>query len=575
MPEERPAPDPHDEVEAIAAAENEGMVAEKPPPDLAPQESFLEETPLPLTVENSDLAPGTLLTWGNLTFAVGEPYLAGWYRATQDSPRYGHQPDPDGATTRYGRQPGPDGATTRYGHQPGPDGATTALLNPGLDGTLLAEVGGHRLLPKLLYAGPEGVAVAAPEGEPVGRGLSLQEALEVLRPLAQFVYFLELKGLTLLDLEPRSLLRNEGGLRLVPPPRLARIGSRAEPLWREGYTPPEVLAEATLSAKAGVYLLGALLFELLSGTALPAEGPSDLLLMGISLAGVPQALNQLLAPVDERPTPQQALMLFKSLSAPPLPVLEVGAATSIGLNPDRPYNEDAFAYRLERVQAHANHTLLLRACVADGMGGMAAGERASQAAVETFVAPAPPYPLDDPQAQADWAVRLVWEANAAVLQALGGRDGGCTISAVLLVGARYALAHVGDTRAYSWSGQGLRQISRDHSLVGALLASGMITPEEAAAHPDRNKVLRSLGSLRQPQEGYVDGLPDAPTATLLPGEALLLVSDGVWGEVSDHRMAEILSHNPTPQAAAEALVAAALEAGAPDNATALIVRRVG
>lgn len=64
-------------------------------------------------------------------------------------------------------------------------------------------------------------------------------------------------------------------------------------------------------------------------------------------------------------------------------------------------------------------------------------------------------------------------------------------------------------------------------------------------------------------------------ATLLPGEALLLVSDGVWGEVSDHRMAEILSHNLTPQAAAEALVAAALEAGAPDNATALIVRRMG
>jgi protein phosphatase len=296
--------------------------------------------------------------------------------------------------------------------------------------------------------------------------------------------------------------------------------------------------------------------------------------MGISLAGVPQALNQLLAPVGERPTPQQALALLKSLSAPPLPVLEVGAATSVGLNPDRPYNEDAFAYRLERVQAHANHTLLLRACVADGMGGMAAGERASQAAVETFVAPAPPHPLDDPQAQADWAVRLVWEANAAVLQALGGRDGGCTISALLLVGARYALAHVGDTRAYSWSGQGLRQISRDHSLVGAMLASGMITPEEAQGHPDRNKVLRSLGSLRQPQEGYVDGLLEGPTASLAPGEALLLVSDGVWGEVSDHRMAEILSGSPTPQAAAQALVAAALEAGAPDNATALIVRRV-
>lgn len=543
MPEERPAPDPHGEVEAVAAAENEGMVNEEaPPPEASAAEGalleagFLEETTLPPTVDNPTLTPGSEAVWGGLSFAVGEVAGGGWYRAT---------------------------------HQGAP-----ALMNPGLDGGLLAELGGHRLLPRVLYAGPEGVAVDAPEGEPVGRPLPLAEALEVVQPLAQFLYFLELKGFTLVDLDPRSLLRTEQGLRLLPPPRLARLGERPAPVWREGYTPPEVLVETPASPENGVYLLGALLFELLSGNPLPVEGPSHLLLSGLPLAGVPQALRQLLAPLEERPAPQGALALLKGLTPRPVPVLEVGAASSVGLNPTRPLNEDAFAYRLEHLEAQFSRTLLLRACVCDGMGGMAAGEQASQAAALTFVAGEPPHPLDDPQAQADWAVRLVWEANAAVLQALAGRDGGCTLSGVLFVGARYALAHVGDTRVYLWGGAGLRQLTRDHSLVAAMLASGMLTDDEAQGHPDRNKVLRSLGNLRQPQPDYVDTLPDGPTAVLAPGEALVLVSDGVWGEVSDERMAEILSGSPTPQAAAQALVQAALEAGAPDNATALLVRRV-
>jgi protein phosphatase len=135
---------------------------------------------------------------------------------------------------------------------------------------------------------------------------------------------------------------------------------------------------------------------------------------------------------------------------------------------------------------------------------------------------------------------------------------------------------VGDTRIYLWRQGQLRQLTRDHSLVAALVTSQMITREEAMRHPDRNQVLRSLGSLRQPQEGYVETL-EATTgqlsATLELGEALLLVSDGVWGEVSEAQMAQILNQAESSQAAAEALVQRALEAGAPDNATALIVRR--
>ncbi len=542
--------------EGTAAVEptppEQALPAPPTPPEAhpaAPEGEFLQEAVLPSTVESYELEPGSTHTWGSLTFQAANAYLGGWISASQ--------------------------------------GETRLLVGPRQDGSLLAGLGNHRLLPRLVYAGPEGVALKAAEGEPIGRPLSLSQALEVVQPLAQLVYFLELKGLALLDLEPKALRQTTMGLRLTLPPRLARLGDRSPQVWRHGYTPPEVLAGQPLTSKTGVYLLGALLFELITSSPLPLEGVSQILLSGIRPAGLPQALAQMLAPPEERPTPRQALALLARLSQPAQVVLELGEAASVGLNPSRHYNQDAYAYRLERIQSEFSQTLLLRACVSDGMGGMAAGERASQAAVETFISGSLPHPLDDPQSQSDWGVRLVWEANRAVLEALAGQDGGCTLSGIILWGTRYTLAHVGDTRLYSWrpstgqeeagerSGQ-LRQLTRDHSLVAALVASQMITPEEARDHPDRNQVLRSLGSLRQPQEGYVETLEvtgGAVAATLEVGETLLLLSDGVWAEVSEAQMAEILLRSQSPQAAAEALVQAALEAGAPDNATALLVLR--
>jgi hypothetical protein len=110
---------------------------------------------------------------------------------------------------------------------------------------------------------------------------------------------------------------------------------------------------------------------------------------------------------------------------------------------------------------------------------------------------------------------------------MNGRDGGCTFSGIVARDSQVTLGHVGDTRAYHFSGCALKQISKDHSLVAALVASGMMTPEEAENSPDRNKVLRSLGSLKQHQPDYVMQLQ----FTVAVGDRILLLSDGVWGEV--------------------------------------------
>ena len=239
----------------------------------------------------------------------------------------------------------------------------------------------------------------------------------------------------------------------------------------------------------------------------------------------------------------------------------MAAATDIGLNPERPTNEDAYGFVWQQTGQHGGGTLVLRAVVSDGMGGMAAGEVASQAAVRAFLGSAAP----TLEAQ-------VWEANAAVLTDMQGRDGGCTLTGVEIRGTQVHLGHVGDTRAYLAQGGAVAQLSKDHSYVAAMVASGQMTPQEAETSPERNKVLRSLGSLRAEQDNYVQVLP-APLE-LRVGSRLLLLSDGVWGEVPPPVLHDTLLHEPSPQGLVDRLIELSLESGAPDNATALVIERV-
>ncbi|KEF34347.1 hypothetical protein RDMS_08080 [Deinococcus sp. RL] len=442
----------------------------------------------------------------------------------------------------------------------GPEGTAPGLLyvRPAPGWATLAP---HRLLPRWT-ALEGGYLINDTVGEPLTGPLPAAEALPLWTELARLVYALERQGYALTDLEPEGLLRTETGeLRLRFPPRVARVGERVEPLLREGYTPPEVQSGGPAQAVSGVYLLGAVLYHWLSGQPLPPEGVSALALSGLRVPGIPQLLHQALAPAPERLTPTALMDALRRLQRPVATSYRVAAATTVGLNVDRPLNEDAFGYVLRQVEAEGGQVTFLRACVADGMGGMAAGEVASRAAVEGFLASAAP----------DMVAR-VWDANAALLQALGGQDGGCAFSGVQIEGEVLYLGHVGDTRAYHAAGGAVQQLTQDHSYVAALVASGMMTPQEAATSPERNKVLRSLGSVRQPQDHYVHTLGDP--LFLVPGSRVLLVSDGVWGEVPEEELRGLLLHEPDAQRVVDALLDLALDVGAPDNATALLIERV-
>jgi serine/threonine protein phosphatase PrpC len=208
--------------------------------------------------------------------------------------------------------------------------------------------------------------------------------------------------------------------------------------------------------------------------------------------------------------------------------------------------------------------------VADGLGGHAAGEVASrlavEAAVQAWVTGTPP----PPQSAIRAAVRA---AHIAVYDAAlerGKRGMGTTLVAATLSGREAIVAHVGDSRAYHVRGDVCRQLTADHSRVAEMVRMKIITPEQAATHPSRSMLTRSLG-------GEPSVQIDISNADLAAGDALVLCSDGLWGLVSQVELTqEILRLGtpaaPTPVATVDALVDLAIKRGAPDNVTCLVIR---
>lgn len=214
--------------------------------------------------------------------------------------------------------------------------------------------------------------------------------------------------------------------------------------------------------------------------------------------------------------------------------------------------------------------------VADGMGGHAAGDVASRVAIqeiarravyEVLTAAADDEPLPEP---GPWLSATVQSANRAVYdqRRAAGTDMGTTLVLAFIVGDLATVANIGDSRAYLLRPEGITQITVDHSLVQRLVATGQITAEEAAHHPQRNVIYRVIGDRPHVQ-------PDLFEQRLAPGEGVLLCSDGLSGMVSDEQLWQIWRTSSSPQEACERMVAAANQAGGEDNVTVVIVQMAG
>jgi serine/threonine protein phosphatase PrpC len=215
-------------------------------------------------------------------------------------------------------------------------------------------------------------------------------------------------------------------------------------------------------------------------------------------------------------------------------------------------NEDA-AYASPRVLA-----------VADGMGGHAAGEVAAAVAIAALA------DLDGTQGDGDLREALaaaVAKANrilhdmVAADPAIGGM--GTTLTAMLWSGSRAALCHIGDSRAYVLSGGQFRQLTHDHTLVQSLVDDGRISPDEAAAHPQRSLLLRAL-------DGTLDAEPDLTVTEAKAGDRYLLCSDGLSSVVSEETLHRTLASAAEPEEAVLQFVELAIKGGGPDNITCIV-----
>jgi len=225
--------------------------------------------------------------------------------------------------------------------------------------------------------------------------------------------------------------------------------------------------------------------------------------------------------------------------------------------------------------------------VADGMGGHARGDKASQEAVRVFDEriPAGSSPTPDDVLDAVAASNSAVRALSAVDDS-GAAVAGTTLTGVILVGGgetdvqHWMIVNVGDSRVYDWDGRTLTQLSVDHSAVQEMLDAGVISEEEAATHPERNVITRAIGA-----DASVD-----VDVWLLPAsgnQTFLICSDGLCKELTDEQIAELLAGGgaggggtgdgstddggDSKQSMADVLVEAAVAAGGRDNVTVIVV----
>ncbi|WAK01004.1 PP2C family protein-serine/threonine phosphatase [Methylobacter sp. YRD-M1] len=200
--------------------------------------------------------------------------------------------------------------------------------------------------------------------------------------------------------------------------------------------------------------------------------------------------------------------------------------------------------------------------VADGMGGHEAGEVASRIAVQEITHSIEQgLPLVEAIEAAHRAIQ------AAARRGEGAAGMGATVVAAKLEGLHYEIAWVGDSRAYLWNGS-LHRLTTDHSYVQQLLNAGLITESEIPEHPYRHVISQALGV---GGTETTDIKVDLVSGELGEGDALLLCSDGLSGEVADDDIAAILAENAGAQARVDRLIAAALKAGGKDNVTVIVL----
>lgn len=242
--------------------------------------------------------------------------------------------------------------------------------------------------------------------------------------------------------------------------------------------------------------------------------------------------------------------------------LKVGARSDVGMI--RSGNEDNFF-----AEADERRGVFV---VADGMGGHAAGEVASEMAVQIVARNLLGLATVLDRAAAEKLEQAMRDANRAIydrmLAEVDKQGMGTTASVLVLSDNQFLIGQIGDSRIYLLRDGALTQLTKDHSYVQEQVDAGLLTPEQARYHPYSNVITRCVGASESVEADIYEG-------EMKPGDVFLLASDGLTGMVDDRRLQAMLLARSGPGRIVDALIAEANGRGGLDNITAIVIQVVG
>jgi serine/threonine protein phosphatase PrpC len=412
---------------------------------------------------------------------------------------------------------------------------------------------------------------------PGGLRMNEADAIAVAIQVCQAVAFVNRRGLRVNDICPDSVAFGaDGRIKLTGLDCISNDTElQAEPLFNDGYSAPEIYKARKVDKRADVFSVGALLYTCLTGERLESEtwreeaGPVRFYPPHVVSPALEQVVRRALLFDPAARWPNVDALKAELLRLGGIIRLRAAVLTDVGMV--RELNEDsimAVEFQRDSLIEPAQNFLYV---VADGMGGAEAGEMASAiavAAIRSFVETRLqgsnygelrqllPEALEE-------ANRKILEYQAANIESRGM---GSTAVSALIVPPDAAVAWVGDSRAYFCDQGGLRQLSKDHSLVQRLIEIGQITAEEARHHEHKNVITRSLGARQSGPAGA-----EALSLRLKRGDRLLLCSDGLTAHVDDPSIGAILRRHSDPYEAARELVVAANAGGGTDNVSVVVI----
>jgi len=426
----------------------------------------------------------------------------------------------------------------------------------------------------LAYADDPVVPLARRTG---GLRLDETEALAVAIQLCQAVAFAHRRGLRVNDICPASVgYGHDGRIHLTGLDRISNDDElQGEPLFNDGYTAPEIYKGRKVDKRADVFSIGALLYTLLTGERLEAEswreeaGPIRFYPPHVVAPAIEQAVRRAL--VFDPAGRWLNVDAFKAELVRINSTFTIRASLLTDVGMVRELNEDAVIAAEYRRDSQVEPAQNLLYVIADGMGGAEAGEIASAIAVgsirnyvERSVVASPVIDVRQvlQEALEDANTRiLAYQADHAEARGMGS-----TAVGTLIVPPDAAVAWVGDSRAYLHDHGGLRQLTKDHSLVQRLIEIGQLTAEEARHHEHKNVITRSLGARQSGPAGA-----ESLALRFKRGDKLLMCSDGLTAHVDDGQINAILRKHSDPGEAARELVVAANTGGGSDNVSVVVL----